>query len=51
MHNLVTVCCQSIFEVFQVRIHNVMSLAELKERIARRYDTFPDNIIVHFQDK
>eukprot|EP00347_Sterkiella_histriomuscorum_P001807 403370601 len=49
--NLITVYCPVNFEVFQVRVHSVMTLSEFKNRIAQRYETYADNIIICVGDK
>jgi len=42
--NIVTVYCPDTKDIFTVRIHNVMTLQEFKLRIAKRFDTYSDNI-------
>ncbi|CDW78693.1 UNKNOWN [Stylonychia lemnae] len=48
--NLITVYSPMNFEIFQVRVHNVMSLQEFKSRIAQRFETYADNIIIGVGD-
>ena len=45
MKNLITVYCSSIYDIFQVRINEFMTLAEFKTRIAKRFNTTGDNIV------
>ena len=51
MQNLITVYSPHNFEIFQVRVHSVMSLLDFKKRIAQRFNTNSDNVIVSIGDK
>jgi ribosomal protein S24E len=39
------------FEIFQVRTNNCMSITDLKRKIASKYETTLDNIIISYADK
>ena len=39
------------FEVFSIRVNSAMTLSDFKNRIAQKYETFLDNIIISVGDK
>lgn len=50
-NTLVTVYCPITFEIFQVRTNAVMSVLEFKRKIASKYETTIDNIVLSYEDK
>lgn len=48
---LVTVYCPSTFEIFQVRTNMVMTVTEFKRKIAQRYETTLDNVVLSYNEK
>lgn len=51
MKNIVTVYCPDTFAVFSVRVHSVMTIQEFKLRIAKRFETFTDNVTLIIDNK
>lgn len=45
-HTLVTVYCPLNFEIFQVRINMVMTVHDFKKKLALKYETPIDNIVI-----
>lgn len=48
---LVTVYCPMTFEIFQIRTNQIMTVTEFKRKIAQKYETTLDNIIISYGDK
>lgn len=48
---LVTVYCPVTFEIFQVRTNEIMSIADFKAKIAQKYGTSTDNIVISYGEK
>ncbi len=48
---VVTVYCPMTFEIFQVRTNNCMTITDLKRKIASKYETTLDNIIISYAEK
>jgi hypothetical protein len=49
--SIVTVYCPMTFEIFTIRTNNCMSITDFKRKIASKYETTLDNIIITYADK
>ena len=48
---MITLYCPITFEIFQIRTNQVMTITEFKRKIAQKYDTSADNVILSYGDK
>ena len=50
-NTIVTVYCPMTFEIFQVRTNNCMTITDFKRKIALKFETTLDNIVITYADK
>jgi hypothetical protein len=48
---LLTLYCPVTFEIFKMRTNNVITITELKHKIAKKFQTTIDNVIITCGDK
>ena len=51
VNTLVTLYCPVTFEIFQLRTNNVMTISDLKRKVAIKFNTTIDNVIISYGDK